>query len=72
MKGKKETKGGGYDCRYRDYTGTKRFKVTHPAHKDAVFAAAPDENSAMIAAADAWGERWTSIDFYPYCKVVRA
>lgn len=67
---KKETnKIAFFDARYEDYSGKKRFEVTHPSHKRRLFVAAPDAASAIVAAALYWGERWTSYDFYAYCRV---
>lgn len=61
-----------FNCAYQDYSGSKRYIVSHPAHAgDDLTVAAPDENSALVAAADRWGEKWTKIDFYCYCKVIR-
>lgn len=58
-----------YDCCFDDYTGTKRFVVTHPAHRGELRVAAPDEASAIVAAANRWGEAWTQYRFYAYCNV---
>lgn len=58
-----------HDARYEDYFGKKRFEVTHPSHKRRLFVAAPDAASAIVAAADKWGERWTAYSFYAYCLV---
>ena len=67
---KKETnKIAFHDARYEDYSGKKRFEVTHPSHKRRFFVAAPDAASAIVAAADKWGERWTAYSFYAYCLV---
>ena len=48
------------------YTGSKRFLVTHPAHKRTIIVAAPKPESAIVAAADFWGETWTNYGFYAY------
>lgn len=67
---KKETnKIAFHDARYEDYSGKKRFEVTHPSHKRRLIVAAPDDASAIVAAADKWGERWTAYSFYAYCLV---
>ena len=67
---KKETnKIAFFDARYENYSGKKRFEVTHPSHKRRLFVAAPDAASAIVAAADKWGERWTAYSFYAYCLV---
>ena len=61
-----------FNCAYQDYSGSKRYIVSRPAHAgDDLTVAAPDENSAMVAAADRWGEKWTKIDFYCNCKVIK-
>ena len=70
---KKETnKIAFHDARYEDYSGKKRFEVTHPSHKRRLIVAAPDAASAIVAAADKWGERWTAYSFYAYCLVNEA
>ncbi len=58
------------DVAFEDYKGVKRYTVSHPAHKRDLRVAAPDENAAMVAAAERWGERWQSIEFYAYCLIV--
>ena len=58
------------DATYLDYSGKKRFDVSHPAHKgDDLIVAAPGANAAIVAAGDRWGERWTRVEFYAYCSV---
>lgn len=57
-----------FDAKYENYSGKKRFEVTHPSHKRRLFVAAPDAASAIVAA-DKWGERWTAYSFYAYCLV---
>ncbi len=66
---KQVSKAAPFDARYKKYGGKKRFEVEHPAHKRALICAAPDENSALCAAAQRWGERWTAYSFYAYCRV---
>ena len=61
-----------YDCRFEKYNGAKRFFVNHPAHQQTLTVAAPDADAATVAAADYWGERWQSYQFYPYCTVAKA
>lgn len=61
-----------FDCRFEDYEGTKRYTVAHPAHSGELRVAAPDEASAIVAAADRWGETWTEYRFYAYCNVIAA
>ena len=61
-----------YNVAFEGYTGAKRYIVSHPAHAgDDLTVAAPDENSAIVDAADRWGEKWTRIDLYCNCKVSR-
>ena len=60
-----------FDCAYEDYSGTKRYMVTHPKHRNSCVAAAPDENSAIVAAARFWGKKWTDYNFYALCTVSR-
>lgn len=57
------------DIAYEDYKGNKRFTVTHPAHAGELTVAAPDENTALVAAANYWGETWTRYGYYAYCNV---
>lgn len=54
-----------------EYKGVRRWEVQHPKHKKSLRVAAPDENSAIVAAAKRWGETWTSLDFYPMCTVIK-
>lgn len=56
--------------KFEDYAGKTQYVVEHPAHgKATVFA--PDEDSAMVAAADVWNTKWTKADFYLGCKVYK-
>ena len=59
-----------YDARYNSYSGKRRFEVEHPRHAGHLTIAAPDMNSAIVAAAKRWGEKWTDYDFYAFCRVV--
>lgn len=52
------------DKRYADYQGKKQWSVRHPAHRSSVRVFAPTEEAAIVAAAEYWGERWQSIEFY--------
>jgi len=61
-----------FDAKYEKYAGRLRWFVTHPAHKYQITVAAPDKNSAIVAAADYWGERWQDPQFHQYCTVNRA
>lgn len=58
-----------YDAVYEHYRGTRRYTVAHPSRKRALTVAAPDEASAIVAAADKWKVRWQSYEFYAYCDV---
>lgn len=54
--------------RYEDYRGKKKWVVEHPDHgKVTVFA--PDEDTAIVAAAKAFGVPWTQMKFYTMCSV---
>lgn len=57
------------DVAYENYTGRKRFEVEHPAHRRRIVVAAPNADSAIVAAAARWGERWQAYNFYAYCRV---
>ena len=56
--------------RYADYSGSAKYGVEHPVFGKTTVAA-PDEVSAMVAAADNWNTRWTRADFYLHCKVYK-
>jgi len=56
---------------YKGYTGPKRWRVYSPS-RASIVVAAEDEGSAIAAAANYWGEVWTSYDFYAFCDVRRA
>lgn len=60
------------DATFGDYKGSKRFTVSHPNYKKAARVAAPDENSAIVAAADFFGVKWTSYEYYAYCTVTQS
>ena len=53
-----------YDARYNGYSGK------NPRHAGRLTIAAPDMNSAIVAAAQRWGEKWSAYDFYAFCRVV--
>lgn len=53
------------------YGGKNRFEVRHPKY-DTVRVAAPDENSAIVAAASLWGVPWTRYEIYAYATVIKA
>ena len=59
-----------YDAKYNGYSGKRRFEVEHPRHKEHLTIASPDMNSAIVAAAQRWGEKWSAYDFYAFCRVV--
>ena len=59
------------DAVYKDYSGKKRFRVEHPDVSYPMFIAAPDENSAIVAAAERLGRRWNEYAFYAYCNVMQ-
>ena len=61
-----------YKACFGDYKGAVRYEVYHPAHKETLLVAAPDEYAAMKAAGDYWGDNWLSYDFYPNCVVTKA
>lgn len=54
---------------YPGYSGKKKWSVRHPRHPQPIFVTAPTEQTAMIAAANGWGERWQSIEFYSLVEV---
>lgn len=55
-------------ARYERYDGARRYSVSHPTYKS-LTVTAPDENSAIVAAAERWGAQWTKYDFYSLCEV---
>ena len=59
-----------YDTVFKEYGGVKRWRVRHGGR--VCIAAAPDEDSAMVAAAQLWGCRWQEYAFYAYCIVQKA
>jgi len=59
------------DAVYRDYKGKKRYRVNHPDIGYPLFVAAPDENSAIVAAAERLGRKWNEYDFYAYCDAMQ-
>ncbi len=52
------------------YKGKTRFSVAHPKQKT-VRVAAPDEDSAIVAASSVWGVPWTRYDIYSEATVKR-
>lgn len=55
---------------YPDYRGAKQFTVKHPEHGQTTVTA-PDEDAAIVAAAQFWNTQWTKVDFYAFCEVSR-
>ena len=60
------------DAIYKTYGGKKRWCVKVPGQKEALRVAAPDENTAIVAAAVRLGKVWTKYEFYAYCEVMPA
>ena len=60
------------DAVYKKYGGKKRWSVKCPGHKECLRVAAPDENSAIVAAAERLGRVWREYEFYAYCEVMPA
>lgn len=60
------TKAGRYD----DYSGSKRWEVSHPDY-GRCYVRSPDPDSAMVTAAQVWGAKWTAYEFYSACKVCK-
>lgn len=56
--------------RFAAYAGNKRFVVRHRDHSD-FYCYAPSPVSAIIMAADHWGEIWNEERFYDGCKPER-
>lgn len=56
------------DAVFAGYTGKKRFEVEHAAHPP-MTVAAPDKDSAMVAAAEHAGLRWQSYSYYAFARV---
>lgn len=61
-----------FDCSFGDYTGKGRWRVMHPKFNRELIVRAPDDNAAIKAAGDYWGEDWIRYDFYAYCNVMKA
>lgn len=55
-------------ARYANYTGNKMWLVEHPQFGKCR-ACAPSPEAAVVAAAEAWGTKWTRLDFYTACTV---
>ena len=56
-----------FNCSFGNYTGKQRYMVKHPSHMGELIVRAPDDNAAIKAAGDYWGEDWLRYDFYAYC-----
>ena len=61
-----------FDAVFGSYGGKERFEVSHPDYKNSLIVAAPTYDSAIVAAANRWGRKWTEYEFYAYCKVLKA
>lgn len=57
---------------YDEYEGKRRYYVSHPSRKGSVLVAAPDPNSAIVAAAPLFKMKWTSYAYYSECVVQEA
>jgi hypothetical protein len=60
-----------YNCSFGDYKGRCRYVVKHPKFKGELIVRAPDDNAAIKAAGDYWGEDWIRYEFYAYCDAVK-
>ena len=58
------------DAVYKKSRGEKRWDVKAPGHKKLMRVAAPDENTAIVAAAEKLGKVWAKYEFYAYCEVM--
>ncbi|MCR5811445.1 MAG: hypothetical protein K6G34_08720 [Lachnospiraceae bacterium] len=58
------------DAYFEDYSGKNIYLVSHPDHRKTLRVAAPDEQAAIVAAAERWNETWRDYRFYAYCKVI--
>lgn len=54
---------------FGSYTGKERFEVRVPGKRKILRVAAPNEDAAIVAAANAVGRRWTEYEFYAFCEV---
>lgn len=68
MKAKEEKLDGVFE----NYSGKKRFEVSHPDFRVPLRVAAPTEEAAIVAAAKSRGVEWTKYEFYAYCEVFSA
>lgn len=59
------------DSVFGNYSGKKRFAVSHPDFKVPLRVAAPSEDAAIVAAAQSRGAKWTDYSFYAFCEVSR-
>ena len=53
------------------FDGRKTFCVYHPNYGRGLTIKAPNEDAAMVKAAEIWGVRWQSYEYYPYVTVMR-
>ncbi len=58
-----------YDVAFEDYSGRRRYAVSHPNHPRKIIVAAPSEEAAIVGAAKRWRVRWQEYDFYAFCEV---
>ena len=58
-----------YNIAFGHYRGHRRYTVSHPDFVGEIIVAAPDEVTAIVAAAKKWQTRWQSFEFYAFCKV---
>lgn len=65
MKNKEEK----LDGVFGNYSGKKRFSVSHPDFRNPLRVAAPSEEAAIVVAAKIRGVKWTAYEFYAYCEV---
>lgn len=57
--------------RFKRYTGSKRWRVVHPDYPGGVEVLAPDEDSAIVAAASLCSRRWQDVAWHAYAKATR-
>ena len=65
------TRSAFYQARFEGYEGKNRWEVCHPSHLPTIVAA-PDENAALVAAAEFNGMRWRDYSYYAYATVLKA
>ncbi len=60
-----------YHAQFKNYNGKKRFYARCPGRNEIVVAA-PDYATAIVAAAEYFGEEWTKYEFYAFTDVWKA